>query len=256
MKLITRFFLRSLSMSLVTYCQRYVARAFMLLLVLLSNLFTINHALAQTNTIVGDVLCYQPIADVPNIARFIFGYESFEVSPVLLLPGPNNFFTPGPGNLGQITTFYPGYNRRAYRIDFDFTSTDSYSWVLQSQQYLVSLRSPKCPLQQAKPTTTPQLVSGSNQTANVNVAFAAPLRVKVVSTINGAALAGVEVRFYSPTTGASSSALGTATSDSNGLVSVNATANAIRGAYTIYAVVSQYEYATPTVSAKFLLSNL
>jgi hypothetical protein len=216
----------------------------------------IPHVTARADTIIGDVLCYQPIADVPNIARFTFGYESFGASPVLQLPGPTNFFSPGPGNLGQLTTFYPGYFPRAFRIDFDFTTNDSYSWVLQGQLYLISLRSPLCPPQLAKPTATPQLFTGSNQTANVNAAFAAPLKVKVVSTITGAALSGVAVTFYAPSTVANASlSAATVNTDGSGVATVTATANALRGAYTIYAVVSTPDYATPLVSAKFLLVN-
>jgi hypothetical protein len=109
---------------------------------------------ASADTIIGDVLCREPVAGSPNVFLFTFGYESFEASPVLLLPGPQNFFTPGPGNRGQLTTFFPGLQRKAFRIAFDFGVADSFSWVLQNKQYLISRRSPRC-----TPEATPQLAA-------------------------------------------------------------------------------------------------
>jgi hypothetical protein len=106
---------------------------------------------AKADTIIGDVLCRQPVAGSPNVFLFTLGYESFGASPVLLLPGPQNFFSPGPGNLGQLTTFYPGRHPKAFRIPFDFSLQDTFSWSLQSKQYLISKRSPRC-----SPETAPQ----------------------------------------------------------------------------------------------------
>lgn len=210
----------------------------------------------STAAVIGDVLCLQQIADVPNNYRFTFGYENTDTSPTLLLPGPNNYFTPGPGNLGQLTNFFPGEVAQAFRLDFDFSVESSFFWELQSQLYLVSTNVRQCPPELAKPITKPQLITGNNQTATVNTNFAAPLKVLVISTLDGSPLNGVDVRFYVPPTGASASVSTTvATTDINGVASVTAMANALAGSYTIYAVVATREYATPTVSAKFLLVN-
>ena len=96
------------------------------------------------NTIVGDALCRQPVAGLPNTFLFTFGYESAEASPVLLLPGAQNFFTPQAGNRGQLSTFYPGRHSKAFRIAFDLSVQESFNWVLQNRQHLISKRSPRC----------------------------------------------------------------------------------------------------------------
>ena len=40
-----------------------------------------------------------------------FAYFSHNSTPVTVPPGPENFFAPGPGDIGQPTTFQPGHHR-------------------------------------------------------------------------------------------------------------------------------------------------
>jgi hypothetical protein len=140
---------------------------------------------ASAGTIIGDVLCRQPVAGSPNVFLFTFGYEDSDASPILLLPGAQNFFTPGPGNLGQLTTFYPGRHRKAFRIAFDFNLQDSYSWSLQNKQYLISKRSPRCAPEtappQAVPVPTAQMrAAGGAQTALLENIIAALTCIEII----------------------------------------------------------------------------
>lgn len=127
--------------------------------------------LAQAPTagaqVIGDVVCRTPVAGMPNQFLFTFGYESFEASPILVLPGPQNFFTPGPGNRGQLSTFYPGLHAQAFRIAFDFSGQDSLSWALRNQQYLISKRSRRCAPEAAAPVD----LAGSAQGAPINTSL-------------------------------------------------------------------------------------
>ncbi len=148
-------------------------------------------ACARADAIIGDVLCRQPVAGSSNVFLFTLGYESFETSPVLLLPGPQNFFSPGPGNLGQLTTFYPGRHPKAFRIAFDFSLQDSFSWSLQTKQYLISKRSPRCSPesapQQAVPApvpvpmpAVPMRAAGGAQTALLENIVAALTCIEII----------------------------------------------------------------------------
>jgi hypothetical protein len=214
---------------------------------------------AVADTIIGDVLCYTPKF---GSLEFVFGYESFEASPVLLLPGPNNFFTPGPGNLGQLTTFYPGYYREAFRISFDmFDRTvtpplpiDSFSWVLQNKQYLISTRSPLCPTPSTAPLIASLLVTaGANQVAATGSAFSQAISIRATS--GGRALAGLVVRFSAPPTGASATfaTSGNATTDVNGVATMNAAAGATAGSYDV--TVSVGTSPSPITSIVLPLTN-
>ncbi|MGE0357581.1 MAG: FG-GAP-like repeat-containing protein [Burkholderiales bacterium] len=102
------------------------------------------------------------------------------------------------------------------------------------------------------PPATLALVSGSPQSANVNAAFAAPLVVKVADT-DGTGLAGVDVTFTPPVSGASASLAPATTvaTDANGLAQVTATANAIGGGP--YNVTASSTGLTPV---DFALTNL
>ena len=136
-------------------------------------------ASAQDTTVIGDVLCRQPVAGSPNVFLFTFGYDSSEAAPILLLPGPQNFFTPGPGNLGQLTTFYPGLHPKAFRIAFDFSLQDSFSWNLQNKQYLISRRSPRC-APETVPSAAPARLPASAQTARVENIVAALTCIEII----------------------------------------------------------------------------
>lgn len=104
------------------------------------------------------------------------------------------------------------------------------------------------------PTVTIAATSGSNQTATIGKAFAAPLVATV--TTGGTPTSGVTVTFTAPSSGASASFAGggataTATTNSSGVAtSPMLTANSTSGAYTVTASVAGA--ATP---ANFSLTN-
>ena len=88
------------------------------------------------------------------------------------------------------------------------------------------------------PVLTMAITGGNSQSATVGSAFAAPLKVQVLS--NGAPLAGATVTFTAPASGASglfgSSASAFVTTDATGTAtSPTLTANAIAGAFTVTA---------------------
>ncbi len=100
--------------------------------------------------------------------------------------------------------------------------------------------------------TSVAFISGSPQSTVVGTAFAIPLRIKVTDA-GGAGVAGVAVTVTAPASGASATlSQGSPTTDANGEVVVNATANAIAGAYPISAAVSGI--AQP--ASGFLLNTL
>ena len=80
------------------------------------------------------------------------------------------------------------------------------------------------------PPATLSLISGSPQSANVLAAFAAPL-VARVTDVDGTGLAGVNVTFTPPVSGASASLSPSTTvsTDASGFAQVTATANATGG---------------------------
>lgn len=91
-------------------------------------------------------------------------------------------------------------------------------------------------------------VSGQNQTTAVNTAFAQALRVRLV-TVGGAPVAGKQVSFAAPTTGASATlSVSTAQTDADGYAQVSATANGISGGYSVTATAG-------SASASFALTN-
>jgi hypothetical protein len=105
------------------------------------------------------------------------------------------------------------------------------------------------------PSPTIAVYSGSSQSANQNTAFASPLVARVLDA-SGNPLSGINVTFNSPVSGASATLNGitsysaSATTDASGIASVNATANATVGSYTVIA-------GAPAVAgtANFSLTN-
>ncbi|AAR34084.1 fibronectin type III domain-containing protein [Geobacter sulfurreducens] len=89
---------------------------------------------------------------------------------------------------------------------------------------------------------------GAGQSAAVNAAFAAPLRLKVTDSL-GAVLDGINVAFAGPGSGAGIAAGGPATTDSAGIASFTATANGTVGSYSVTATVD-------SLSAGFPLTNI
>ena len=91
-------------------------------------------------------------------------------------------------------------------------------------------------------------VGGSQQSALVGSAFAAPLQVKVLN--NGNPLSGATVTFSVPTVGASAAlSSATALTDASGIAGITATANNIPGGYVVTATVGG-------LSTTFALSNV
>jgi subtilisin family serine protease len=77
--------------------------------------------------------------------------------------------------------------------------------------------------------------SGNNQTTEVGTAFANPIGVKVTDNANNP-IPGVQVTFDAPGAGASATlSAATATTNANGIATVNATANTIVGNYVVTA---------------------
>lgn len=94
------------------------------------------------------------------------------------------------------------------------------------------------------------VLGGSGQSAALNTAFPAPLAVQVLSG-QGQPLAGVDVDFAAPASGASASLSQTrVTTDANGYAAVQAVANASAGSYAVTATVSGLP------AAPFALTNL
>ncbi|ANB18646.1 S8 family serine peptidase [Dokdonella koreensis] len=102
----------------------------------------------------------------------------------------------------------------------------------------------------ANDPATLSALGGSGQSAALNAAFPVPLSVQVLNS-QGQPLAGANVDFTAPATGAST-ALSQArvTTDANGYAAVQAVANASAGTYAVTASVSG---VTP---AQFVLTNL
>jgi hypothetical protein len=93
--------------------------------------------------------------------------------------------------------------------------------------------------------------SGTPQGATINTAFAAPLSVRVLDA-DGDPVSGTTVTFSVPGSGASATlSATTAQTDANGFAQIEATANAIAGAYQIDASV-----AGVGTAASFALTNL
>ncbi|HLK69398.1 MAG TPA: discoidin domain-containing protein [Bryobacteraceae bacterium] len=89
---------------------------------------------------------------------------------------------------------------------------------------------------------------GSNQSAPVSTAFAAPLQVTLTDSC-GSPVAGQTIAYQAPSGGASASlSSATAITNSNGVASVTATANGTAGAYTVTA-------SSGGLSATFSLTN-
>lgn len=97
---------------------------------------------------------------------------------------------------------------------------------------------------------TPTISGGSAQAGFVGAAFANPLAV-LVSDMSGNPVQGVVVNFTAPATGASATlSSASATTGTNGIASVTATANSTNGSYNIVAVVPGF-----STTAQFALTN-
>ena len=95
------------------------------------------------------------------------------------------------------------------------------------------------------------LYSGSGQAASTSTAFASPLKA-LVTDANGTPVSGATVTFTPPGSGASATfGVGTAVSNSSGIATLAATANATAGSYTVTATVP-----SGTRSAAFSLTNV
>jgi hypothetical protein len=107
------------------------------------------------------------------------------------------------------------------------------------------------PLTSTALASTVEVLSGSGQSATVNTAFANPL-VAIVRDFQGNPMAGITVDFTPPSSGASATlSPPSAVTDSNGRVSVTATANGTAGSnYLVHATVSGLPLPAP-----FNLSN-
>jgi hypothetical protein len=102
----------------------------------------------------------------------------------------------------------------------------------------------------AGPAALVTATSGTPQSAIVGHAFANPLVVHVTDA-EGNAVAGANVAFAAPTSGASASLSATSgATDANGDVSVTATANAVAGSYQVTASVNGV-----AATAAFALTN-
>ena len=96
----------------------------------------------------------------------------------------------------------------------------------------------------------PAVTAGNGQVAAPGTAFGTPLKIHVAD-VYGNVVAGANVTFTAPASGASATLGGTTTTDVSGNVSVTATANATPGAYAITANITP-PAANP---ASFSLSN-
>jgi hypothetical protein len=102
----------------------------------------------------------------------------------------------------------------------------------------------------AAPPAAASAISGTPQSAVVHAVFAAPLGVRVVDA-GGHPLAGVEVAFAAPASGAGATlSAATALTDTDGVARVTATANAVSGTYVVHASI-----AALAGSTDFALSN-
>lgn len=98
------------------------------------------------------------------------------------------------------------------------------------------------------PPTILTVRSGSGQSVQVDGGFASPLQVQALDA-RGNPTTGIAVTFSAPSTGPGVSfSSPSCTTDSNGLCSVTARANAAIGTYTVTA-------STPTLNAAFTLTN-
>ena len=92
-------------------------------------------------------------------------------------------------------------------------------------------------------------VSGTPQSTTAGTAFATPLSVKVTDS-GGNPLAGFTVNFTAPSSGASAMlSAASALTNSSGIATVNATANAAGGTYNVAAAIGGY-------SVNFALTNV
>jgi hypothetical protein len=172
----------------------------------------------------------------PTAGGFIanFGYESYEDQPSSIFIGPDNFFTPAPGNRGQISLFFKGYHPRAFRIEHQTSSGSILTWNLQGPTTAIaSVNSPVCDSAlNFPPVATLAVNGGGGQSAPINTNFPALLSIR--ATVEGRPLRGLGLTFVAPASGASATFTKvTVNTDENGLASVVARANGVAGTYTV-----------------------
>lgn len=181
-----------------------------------------------------------------------FGYESFEPQPSSIFIGPDNFFVPAPGDRGQISLFFEGYTEKAFRVPYQTSSGPSLTWNLQGATAIASANTPQCPTLAPPLAASLSVVSGGNQTANVNAAFAQPMVIS--ASVNGRPLRGLSLRATPPASGASATvAQNVVTTDANGRASFSFTANATVGSYNVTIAVGTS--ATPITTLLVPLRN-
>jgi hypothetical protein len=199
------------------------------------------------------ITCIEPFEDGSGfIANF--GYESFEPSPIQILVGVDNFFSPLPEDRNQPTVFLPGYFERAFRIHFlTSTANPTLRWSFLDNKVFATDGVKVCPdTQRSPPPIALTLTSGGNQVANVNAAFAAP--VVVTAKANGFPIRGVTLKATAPASGASAIIpQSVATTDANGVASFSFTANATIGSYNVAIAVGTS--ATPVSTITVPLRN-
>jgi len=118
----------------------------------------------------------------------------------------------------------------------DYQSVGAYDWL----GYVYPLSAPEAILSLPPPSTVGslQIIAGSGQAAAVTQPFASALRARLLST-SGTAMAGQTITLQLPTSGASATLSATsATTDANGEIAINATANTIAGTFGVVASVS------------------
>jgi hypothetical protein len=210
---------------------------------------------AQAQAIYAAAEC---IEIIPNGYRANFSFESFEKSPVFIAVGANNNMSPGAADQGQVTTFYPGYVERAFRVDVVATPPAmpaDITWNFLGRSFTAGLATVRC-RSLTRPAVTPVItqVSGANQATAVNSAFAQPISFLV--TLNGRLLVGFNLEIRLPSSGASGVAIdnmlatNVASTDGNGIARFFVTANGVAGNYAV--VVAG---AAPVASVTFQLTN-
>jgi uncharacterized protein YhjY with autotransporter beta-barrel domain len=115
---------------------------------------------------------------------------------------------------------------------FTITSTDTGSNpnIVTTKDYTIIIND--------APPSSISATNGATQSAIVSTGFVTPLQVTVLDASNNP-VNGVTITFTAPNSGASATlSSSTATTNSSGIASVDATANAVTGSYTISASVS------------------
>ncbi|HEU4664041.1 MAG TPA: Ig-like domain-containing protein [Dokdonella sp.] len=156
--------------------------------------------------------------------------------------------TPSAGLHGSITPATPQIVGAGATFAFTLTADDGYhidtvggscGGSLAGNVYTIAAASADCTVEAnfaLDPPSAFEAIGGSPQSAEVDALFAAPLQVRVTNAA-GLGVPGVTVAFAAPASGASALVAASATSDADGVASVEARANTIAGDYTVTASV-------------------